>query len=341
MNSLHSLLEKYDTVLLDMDGVITSEAIYWDAAALTVWEHLASRRYFGTEDIVPADAMEKVAKLRKEIFCDDETIRLVKSRGVNNNWDLAWLVIGIALSEKTRDFTEILEILKQMPETAVDLFSAMAKMLEEKAGFSAEDAAHHGHLWTKVQYSFQEWFLGSAEFPKYWDSPMLQEGKSGLSFREEPLVSKEPLLKLLSAMGQKLRLGVGTGRPRVEAETPLKNWGAWEAFSPDAFVTYGEVLAAQNAHPGLALTKPHPFMFLKGALGSAATDNDIIGGTFDSAPCKKTLVIGDAACDMIAAKAAGCDFLAVLTGIEGSAARDFFEKEGADYVLDNILELLI
>ncbi len=341
MNALHSLLDKYDTVLLDMDGVITSEAIYWDAAALTVWEHLASRRYFGTEDIVPAEAMERVADIRKEVFCDDETIRLVKSRGVNNNWDLAWLVIGIALSEKTRDFAKILEILKSLPETAVDMFAAMADMLSEKAGFPIEAAAHHGSIWTKVQYSFQEWFLGSEQFPKYWDSPMLQEGKSGLSFREEPLVSKEPLLKLLAALGEKVRLGVGTGRPRVEAETPLKNWGIWEAFSPDAFVTYGEVLAAQNAHPGAVLTKPNPFMFLKGALGNTATDDDIIGGNFNNAPCKKTLVIGDAACDMIAAHAAGCDFLAVLTGIEGEAARGFFEAEGADYVFGNILELIL
>ena len=61
---------------------------------------------------------------------------------------------------------------------------------------------------------------------------------------------------------------------------------------------------------------------------------------YDKEPCKKTLVIGDAGCDLFAAKAAGCDFLAVLTGISGESARAYFLQEGADYVLSNILELL-
>ena len=37
---LAKFLDKYDTVIFDMDGVITSEQNYWNCAALTVWEYL-------------------------------------------------------------------------------------------------------------------------------------------------------------------------------------------------------------------------------------------------------------------------------------------------------------
>ncbi|MGN1058809.1 MAG: HAD family hydrolase, partial [Clostridia bacterium] len=115
-------------------------------------------------------------------------------------------------------------------------------------------------------------------------------------------------------------------------------------FTPDAIVTYQDVQAAQAAlgdtMPGITLTKPHPYMFLKGVFGNAVSDADLAAGRFDPAPCAKTLVIGDAACDLFAAKQAGCDFAAVLTGIDGENARDFFKQEKADYILHNILELL-
>ena len=37
---LAKFLDKYDTVIFDMDGVITSEQNYWNCAALIVWEYL-------------------------------------------------------------------------------------------------------------------------------------------------------------------------------------------------------------------------------------------------------------------------------------------------------------
>jgi len=344
LSRLQAFLDKYDTILLDMDGVITSEEIYWDTAALTVWEMLGSDRYFGTESFNPAMA-DSVSAIRKQVFAGDDLIKTVKARGVNNNWDLAWLVIGMALCENTRDFALVFEKIKALPETANEMFAALSARLVKDCGMTEAEGAHWGLFWKQVQHCFQEWFLGSERFPLYWDSPMLQAGKTGLSFREEPLVKKEPLVLLLKTLGAQKRLGVGTGRPRIEAETPLISWGVFDAFTPDAFITYQEVIAAQNAAKEKGaeqtLTKPHPYMFLRGVFGQTLPDDILLSGQFDNGPCKKTLVIGDAACDLLSAKAAGCDFLAVLTGIDGESAREFFERSGADYVVSDILELFV
>ena len=40
-----------DKIVFDMDGVITSEYDYWEAAALTVYELLYSHKYYGVGNI--------------------------------------------------------------------------------------------------------------------------------------------------------------------------------------------------------------------------------------------------------------------------------------------------
>ncbi len=337
---LKPFLNHYDTILLDMDGVITSEQVYWNAAALTVWELLFSRHYFGTEDINPEALMTALPEIRRQLFQDDAVIRLLKNKGVNNNWDLAWAVVGGLLLLGKGNEPAVYDWLASLPDVAGGFYAAVGDGIHS-AGLPKEEAAHHGGLWNTIQLAFQEWFLGSELLPLHWNSPSLQPGKPGLTFSEEPIVDKAKLTVLLGELGSRKRLGIGSGRPRVEAETPLEAWNVLSCFTEDAIVTYNEVLNAQNqlAQP-IALTKPHPYMFLRGVFGDAVSDIDLLNGNYDVKPCKKTLVIGDAGCDLFAAKSAGCDFAAVLTGIEGENARGYFEENGADYILHNILELL-
>lgn len=337
---LKPFLNRYDTVLLDMDGVITSEEVYWNAATLTVRELLFSDRYFGTDPCDPTDWTRKLHAFRKEQFCDDAVIRHLKNKGVNNNWDLSWVVVGGALSQSTRDFKAIYQWITSLPCVNDGLYNSVSDALE-KAGFKKEEAAHHGAIWKKIQFAFQEWFLGSELFPKYWNSPAQQPGKPGLTFSEEPIVDKYQLVLLLTELGKTKRLGIGSGRPRIEAENALRSWGVYHNFTEDAIITYNDILAAQDAvNNAISLAKPHPYMFLRGVFGKKHTDDALLSGQFDSAPCAKTLVIGDAGCDLFSAKSAGCDFLAVLTGIHGENAREYFEENGADYILSNILDLL-
>ena len=344
MEQLASFVNQYDTILLDMDGVITSEAVYWDAAALTVWELLNSHRYFGTENIDPVALSAQANTLRREIFCDDAIIKTVKNRGINNNWDLAWLVASGALILNTRNFNAVHNWLSSLPDTATELCVAVSEGLQNQCRMPEEKAMHARGFWLTVQLCFQEWFLGSEMFPKYWNAPCVQSEKPGLTFGEEPIVNKQKLLALFAAITQNKKLGIGTGRPYIEAITPLKNWGALPYVHPDAIITYQDVCDAQNefqkTRPNIILTKPHPYVFLRGIFGRLVDDDSLIDGHYDRAQCRKTLVVGDALCDLLAAKTAGCDFAAVLTGIDGEKARDVFKAEKADYILHNILELL-
>ena len=69
-----SFLQKYETILFDLDGVITSEYNYWTTAAVTVWELL-----FGSDE----EKIEYLSKNREDVkklvFFNDKTISFLKN----------------------------------------------------------------------------------------------------------------------------------------------------------------------------------------------------------------------------------------------------------------------
>ena len=102
---MNRILDKYDTLIFDMDGVITSENGYWDAASLTVREFLTNR--FGGEDIDVGYMSQNVKKIRSEVFFEDKLITLLKGMGVNSNWDLGYITVLIALVTGSCDAQDI------------------------------------------------------------------------------------------------------------------------------------------------------------------------------------------------------------------------------------------
>lgn len=339
------LLDRFDTVLFDMDGVITSEQNYWNVAALSVWEMLHSDKYFGTQPFDVDAALGDLAHIRKTVFDNDRTIMLVKDLGINSNWDLVYVVLGAALIRKgAPDFGGIYTYLKALGMEAFALYEHIGAEAARALGRDISYTKRLGGLWTQCTYCFQEWFLGNELFEKVWQTHTVQPGKRGLMFDEEPLVDKVRLLDMLRGMKDAgKRLGIGTGRPLVEVEGVLDRWDIRKYFAPDALITYSDVMDAEKrlrmAGQDVALTKPHPYMFLRGVFGGSMPDNALVAGSYDMRRCRRTLVVGDAGADLYAAKNAGCAFAAVLTGIHGKAARPFFEREGADYILDSVLDL--
>ncbi|MGN0163214.1 MAG: HAD family hydrolase, partial [Candidatus Ornithomonoglobus sp.] len=152
-------------------------------------------------------------------------------------------------------------------------------------------------------------------------------------------IDKTALMELLEELSQTKRVCMGTGRPSDEILEPLKAWNAIKYFAPDGLCNYDHVVRAER-ETGLTLTKPHPYMFLKALYGTDYDDEKIINGDYDRNKISKTLVVGDAGADILAAQAMGADFCAVLTGVGGQAARGYFEEHNADYILNSAADML-
>ena len=105
-------------------------------------------------------------------------------------------------------------------------------------------------------------------------------------------------------------------------------WGLRKYFDDESFITYDDIIKAEKELTGtefgnLNLTKPHPFMFLKGILGKNYPTKSIIKGIYNKEEIAKTLIVGDAGADIIAAQSINCKFAAVLTGYGGKQSKNF------------------
>ncbi|WP_376795669.1 HAD family hydrolase [Thermogemmatispora sp.] len=82
-------------IVFDLDGVITSEAAYWDAAGLTLHELLSSPRYWnvtGQSDYEVVTEAEESRRLSRATLPEEE-ILLYKALAINSNWDTCYAAV--------------------------------------------------------------------------------------------------------------------------------------------------------------------------------------------------------------------------------------------------------
>ena len=334
---MKEFLDKYDTVIFDLDGVITSEQCYWDAAALTVWEYLHSDTYIGNEKLDIAPLNDTYKQIRAKVFCDDRLIYTLKGKGVNSNWDLAYITVLLSMLNGEYDFDKVLEYAENMSDNVLDEYDLLAKRTAEKCGGKLEDYLRNGIIWKTIQNCFQEWFLGDKIYGELYGKEPIVKGKKGLVYKEKPVIEIETVRSVIKGLSQTKRLCTATGRIFSEMDKPLSEWGIKQYFSTDGLCNYDYVVKAENKL-GKTLTKPHPYMFLKALYGTDYDDEKILNGDYDKSKIEKVLVVGDAGADILAAKAMGADFCAVLTGVSGQAARAYFEGLNAEYILNSIAD---
>lgn len=326
---MKSFLDKYDTVIFDLDGVLTGENNYWNCAALTVWEFLKG------EKGIPED----IGTVRREVFCGDELISILKGKGVNSNWDLGYVTYLISIIEDTEDFSKVTEYARGLGDNILDEYERLAELAKDKLQCDIEYTRRNGKLWCDMHSSFQEWFLGGKLFSERYGIAAKHPQRPGMVYSEMPIVPLEASQDLLKELSRTKRLCTGTGRPSDEMLVPLKKWGVAKYFAADGLCNFDHVANAEKSF-NLNLTKPHPYSFLKALYGTGYDDSKIINGDYDKSRIKRTLVVGDAGADILAARAMGADFCAVLTGINGKAARSFFEDLKAEYILNSVIDMV-
>lgn len=365
-----------EMILFDVDGVILSEERYFDASALTVWELINSPNYLGLnpEAFTPAPEESTIRSVRREVFANDKVLHIIKTRGINANWDMVYLTFSCQLigflqklvetdREAIRDFLnhdinqkslqamgrkikslditpDYTVLVKDFEKTTAEkqkLLTYLNDIAEEKTGISTSVFSRNSALWDVCQRAFQEWYLGNEKL----EEAAVQTGKRGFLTDEIPIVEPEKLKQLFQKLKDRgLTLGLGTGRPEIETVEPLKALGVIDFFDGNRIVTAKDVLIAERKYPEQApLSKPQPFTFVYGRLGKNHSEQEVIDTPLPLSNAKNLLIVGDSPADFYAAKSVGATFAAVLTGLSGQEARSHFEELGADYILNDVTEV--
>ncbi len=199
-------------------------------------------------------------------------------------------------------------------------------------------------LFSGVHHIFQEWYLGEEGYQARYGRPPVQGGKRGFIEDEEPLLPVKTIKATLVALRQRgWLLGIATGRPEGEIIPPLRKMGLLACFHRPAVVTYDLVEEAQRARETkgeqLLLGKPHPFSLLKAYWGEQCPLEVLLYPPFPAPPAGHCYLVGDAPADLLAARAAGIPFIAVLTGPEGRAGHSLFAGKGAAAILPDLTHI--
>jgi len=91
-------------IIFDLDGVITSEEAYWDAAGLTLHELLYSPRYWNLDKrelgadgaYHPAKTAQESRSISRAAFPESEILAL-KAMAINSNWDTCYTTVCLHL----------------------------------------------------------------------------------------------------------------------------------------------------------------------------------------------------------------------------------------------------
>ncbi|MEH7495066.1 HAD family hydrolase [Neobacillus niacini] len=369
------------TILFDVDGVLLSEEHYFDASALTVWELSHSNNYLAlAPEKFKTDYSEaEIKRIRETVFgTNDEVLKLMKSRGLNANWDMIYLSFGHQLihllsqikeneSNKinswlqepiTRevlleigrvlhtysvnlDFNIFVSDFEHSTETKQELFNYLNQLASVQLGVTTKIFSGIGALWSVCEHVCQEWYVGDENVEKSTGRPSVQLGKKGFLANETTLAGQVEINALFTFLNESgVKIGIGTGRPELETIQPFHHLNWLQHFDINHIVTADDVLKAEK---GLterrSLSKPDPFTYIMGLKGRETSVEDCLNTSLPIANGEEVLVVGDSLADLLAARKMGCQFAAVLTGLSGKDARSDFEKYEADYIFDNVLDI--
>ena len=369
-------LERLNTLIFDLDGVITSEKKYWNTAKLTVWELICSENYLGISQYFgnSPDVSTRLVDVGDRVI-PNSFIYQLKSRAINSNWDLTFFVICLHLIAILGEFKRvkgnswnnildsnhlsIADKLKQLGRHLQDIeYSARISnsVIEEfwqetieLTGTAVLDYVNYfsnkklGETLPSLDPKGELWRLCYENFQAWY------EGKKGYDLPDdETVLDLDKIKATLHTLGNEGRytLAIATGRPRNEVIEPLSVLGLLQYFDPKRIVTYDEVLEAESSlshsQTQIKLGKPHPFVLYKAIYPDESADQ-LSSDRFQLANGQQIAYVGDAGSDVVAAKKAGCMSIGVLTGFAEGKARENKKKMladlGCDVILDSVVEL--
>jgi HAD superfamily hydrolase (TIGR01548 family) len=315
-------------IVFDMDGVIVDvSASYRD-----VVRHTAALFF---------EPAQGSANLPDPLFDLADLAVVKQSGGLNNDWDLTYLVIKLLFSQvkmpavrSGRDpWQRYRETIRRCDAAPLADFlrstdRPLAELLEKRGRLENDFIAslHEGDVGSGniIKQIFQEVYLGDSLFRSTYNlAPAVYRG-DGFILRER-LLMDQSILAELSAGNV---LAVATGRPRAEAEYPLRHFELDHFFSQ--VMTLDDCLREENrilAQEGrsVSLSKPHPFM-----LDAIAKS---IGQQF---ACR--YYVGDMPDDMLAAarSAAGYKGIGLLSAApDRESLKLEMTRAGADYIVES------
>lgn len=280
------------------------------------------------------------------LFSLADLARVKQSGGLNNDWDLTFLIINllfttvkISKTYKGLDpWTTYKKTLRNCDVANLTQFlnsekNPVSTLLEKNGRISNDFIAgmYTGDVGSGniIKQIFQEIYLGKELFESTYGIRSKVCHEKGFINRETLLINKS----LLESLSRNNILAIATGRPLVEADYPLNVFDLKKFFS--LILTLDDCLKEEQKifeqkQNKVFLSKPNPYML--DAI-EAAQKNRV----------SKYYYIGDMPDDMTAASRSRAGFISIgvlISSSEKNRLKMDLENAGADYIIENFDELM-
>ncbi len=323
---------KKNLIAFDMDGVLVDvSGSYRDTVRRTA--HLFFQG---------ARAWES---LPDPIFSLTDLARVKQSGGLNNDWDLTYLVLKLLMSaidcpvfSEEKDAWQIYcRTIARCDVSALSplLTSCDSPLMAIKKKSGTPDhpfirRLHTGDVGSGniIKQIFQEVYLGKELFESTYGIAARKHMTAGYITREKLMVDKA----LIAELARDNILALATGRPRAEADYALDFFGLRNYFT--SIYTLDDCLAEEEKihrlkGMTLSLSKPSPWM-----LDAIAAEN--------TPHVLQSFYVGDMPDDMLAARNSSTGFKGIGL-LYGAPDKGYLKKEfmrcGADYIIEDHREI--
>lgn len=366
------------SVLFDVDGVFLSEERCFDVSALTTYEILMDKSYLGLDASIDFQSLndEDIQKIRAIVFDHDKILVMLKSLGLNSNWDMLFIVTALhfievckqlssaqldtVLNAETFSQQTLQEVGASVSDIQLDFKAPLTFLADVKPGKDhvyqaliayAQKVLNTSHtelfelkspFWLLTQEVYQEWYLGCKLFKEVEQKENRATYKQGYIYDEVVLRPVDEIKQLLSDLKDAgYQIAIATGRPRTETIVPFETINIKELFEDEHIVTASEVLIAEDLYPDLKpLGKPNPFSYLATLDGNEQLNYEKFATNQENRVNKdEVFIVGDSLADLLSAKTIGATFIGPLTGLKGQDARAELESYDADYIVDHVGEI--
>jgi HAD superfamily hydrolase (TIGR01548 family) len=320
-------------IVFDMDGVIVDvSGSYRNTVRQTA-------RLFFKDAVSWKD-------LPDPLFSHADLARVKQSGGLNNDWDLTFLIINLLFTrvkkssehpdsdawiayEKTLQNCDVAHLARFLNSETHPVSTLLKKNGRISNDFIAR--LYNGDVGSGniIKQIFQEIYLGKELFESTYGIPSKVYHEKGFINRETLLIDKS----ILERLSQNNILAIATGRPQIEADYPLDNFDLKEFFS--LILTLDDCLKEEQKvfeqhQKKVVLSKPNPYML--DAIEAAYQDK-----------VSKYFYIGDMPDDMMAASRSRAGFIGIgvlVSSSEKDRLKKDLENAGAHYILEDFNELL-
>ena len=320
-------------IIFDMDGVIIDVSrSYRDTVRQT------ARLFFKG-----AHAWDD---LPNPLFPLSDLARVKQSGGLNNDWDLTFVVInllftllkGPTILEGNDTWSAYQKAMSRIDVSDLARFlktegTLLTRLLDEKGKLTHEfvDSLYSGDVGSGniIKQIFQEIYLGSDLFESTY-------GVQAEVYHGDGYINKETLLvdkAVLEQLTENNILAIATGRPKAEADYPLDQFSIKNFF--DTVYTLDHCLKEEarilkTEGKKVSLSKPDPYML------------DAVAGAIKH-EVSKCYYIGDMPDDMLAAARAGAGFTGIgilMSSPDKERLREDMMRAGADHIIDDFKGLM-